>query len=171
MKKLAISLSLMYTFALSYLSASTNNTTADYLKERLYERQKSILPYTTYMKFIEPYIQEASDSLKIPGHCQTHKTLERDYCDALCAYSAAQFNYYCTRAFIFRPYQLTWLQYTEKNLLQAIQAIEQRAIIPGLDAKQEFIATKQLIYKANKAYSKKVGILARTLWWLTSCSE
>lgn len=163
MKRTLLILSL---FLSSFVLADSNY--ADYkekFKNDLYLTQYSLeKDKEKYFKFIEPFLTEAENVLKIPKKFKNiPDKLCKDYFSCLLNYNAAFFNNYSKPS---SPKKAT-VDFWSKEVRNTIEQIKKDVqALKNLDSKQEFKDTLKLLNKANITYYKKIGLKSKFLIFL-----
>jgi hypothetical protein len=132
------------------------------LKQQLYYCQATLMKdYNKYEQFIESYIQEAEESLKIIQYFMRHynSPLTNDYFMRLRNYNGVSFRYYIKPTVAAK----TELDIASEQLFKIIEEIKKDANLSHLNVQQEWQNTIDLLHKANVAYHKKLDLGVRFL--------
>lgn len=133
-------------------------------KVDLYNHQKTLMSRDAYMNFIEPYMQEAENVLKIP-----HAYLESGNPELCSAYFKCllKYNVACFHNHVrSNAERKKFLDDRGAELVAIIGRIGGTGVVQELDVPTEFEKTSELFARANAAYYKKLGFGTKALlWW------
>jgi len=148
-------------FALMVRACSGASTSEiDRFKSGLYCMQQRLMnDREAYYRFIQPYIEEAQQTLKLVQYNPANEfcPLYRDYFDCLLDYNA-----YCFEVTAHKnPRYLQTFQKVTNELRGLIEKIKKEFNLVDVNVEEEFKKTTELFQKSNRAYYAQLGLIKK----------